>query len=191
MSKRVLGQGAKLSVLAAAEDERVVALAGKSSSHTHCHRGGAVASDCVPVSANFRKFYDVCVGPAWEVVIRQAGHFQFVDEQSTLQRAICAAGAISDQAVRDATQAVMVSWGVAMVKMRGSPGHMARNAAVPARGILVANAAGIPPQSLIDDTIDVVTSMQSKIEWRIRRGVTQGEGLPHEVVCQYKNLRFL
>ena len=51
-----------------------------------------------------RNFYNACQGPAWEVLLCDAGHFQLLDEQSLLQRAVCAVGPIEDAAVRNVAQ---------------------------------------------------------------------------------------
>ena len=52
-----------------------------------------------------RLFYDACSAPAWQVAVSDAGHFQFLDAQSTMQRAICATGRASDADVRATAQA--------------------------------------------------------------------------------------
>ena len=52
-----------------------------------------------------RRFYEFTGGPAWEVLVRNAGHFQFLDDQSALQRAICAVGPVADARVRAVAQA--------------------------------------------------------------------------------------
>ena len=54
--------------------------------------------------ARCRNFYNACQGPAWELVLREAGHFQLLDEQSLLQRAVCAVGPVDDAAVRNVAQ---------------------------------------------------------------------------------------
>lgn len=41
---------------------------------------------------------------ALQAVVPSAGHFQFLDEQSTLDRAVCAAGRTSDATVRAFSQ---------------------------------------------------------------------------------------
>lgn len=51
-----------------------------------------------------RRYYNACQGPAWEVVLGSAGHFQFLDEQSMLQRAVCAVGPVEDSSVREVAQ---------------------------------------------------------------------------------------
>ena len=52
-----------------------------------------------------RLFYEACSAPAWQVAVSDAGHFQFLDAQSTMQRAICATGRASDSNVRATAQA--------------------------------------------------------------------------------------
>lgn len=53
---------------------------------------------------NGRLYYNACQGPAWEVLLKDAGHFQLLDTQSMLQRAVCAVGPIDDSAVRNLAQ---------------------------------------------------------------------------------------
>lgn len=43
-------------------------------------------------------------GPTWEVDIGDAGHFQFLDQRSPLQRAVCPEGGVSEDAVRRVSQ---------------------------------------------------------------------------------------
>lgn len=61
----------------------------------------------MPLSECFlrtRNFFNACQGPAWELLLREAGHFQLLDEQSLLQRAVCAVGPVEDAAVRNVAQ---------------------------------------------------------------------------------------
>ncbi|KAK9820264.1 hypothetical protein WJX72_008273 [[Myrmecia] bisecta] len=149
-------RGGKLSILAAAADERVAAVclldpvdntpwaplgplypsavaALKTLGATQGRRpvpvavvGSGLGGDCVPKASNYRLFYDACTAPTWELVIRNAGHFQFLDQQSAMQRAVCAQGSLDDKLVRQAAQAVMVAW--AEVMLRSAPlrtGHAA------------------------------------------------------------------
>ena len=51
-----------------------------------------------------RNFFSASQGPAWELVLKDSGHFQFLDSQSLLQRAVCAVGPIDDGAVRGIAQ---------------------------------------------------------------------------------------
>jgi len=59
-------------------------------------------------SAACRSFYNASHGPSWEVVLGKAGHFQFLDSQSMLQRTICAVGPIQDASVRSAAQVMQL-----------------------------------------------------------------------------------
>ena len=43
------------------------------------------------------------------MLLRDAGHFQLLDEQSLLQRAICAVGPVQDEAVRNIAQVRLTS----------------------------------------------------------------------------------
>lgn len=56
------------------------------------------------LAATHRNFFGASQGPAWELVLRDSGHFQFLDSQSFLQRAVCAVGPIDDGAVRGVAQ---------------------------------------------------------------------------------------
>ena len=51
-----------------------------------------------------RLFYEACTAPSWLVSVEQAGHFQFLDKQSSMQRAICAQGRLPDYSVRQLSQ---------------------------------------------------------------------------------------
>ncbi|KAA6427900.1 MAG: hypothetical protein FRX49_02562, partial [Trebouxia sp. A1-2] len=82
--------------------------------------GSGLGGDCAPKAANFRQvamnhqsfpcieasllFYEACTAPAWMVSIEQAGHFQFLDKQSSMQRAVCAQGKVPDYSVRQISQ---------------------------------------------------------------------------------------
>jgi hypothetical protein len=59
---------------------------------------------------------------AWEVLLPAAGHFQYLDSTTALQRAVCGGGADGpdDAAVRAVSQAALVAWGEAMVKRPGA-----------------------------------------------------------------------
>jgi pimeloyl-ACP methyl ester carboxylesterase len=73
--------------------------------------GAGRAADCAPRDANYRTFFDAAPGAAWEVCVADAGHFQFLDAQTGLQRAVCATGKTEDGAVRDAAAGALVAWG--------------------------------------------------------------------------------
>jgi hypothetical protein len=51
--------------------------------------GGGIGGDCVPVESNHEKFFAAAPGTAWEIVIEECAHFQFLDRQSLVQQAIC------------------------------------------------------------------------------------------------------
>lgn len=57
-----------------------------------------------------------------QMVMRECGHFQFLDEQSMLDRAVCQVGRMSDSDVRLVSQAIMIAWGKLMVRERGGGG---------------------------------------------------------------------
>ncbi|CAG9462582.1 unnamed protein product [Pedinophyceae sp. YPF-701] len=82
--------------------------------------GAGRGGDCAPRDANYTRFYDACTGPAWQLLVRDAGHFQFLDRKSALQSAVCAEGRTPDGVVRAVAQAAMVAWGEAHV--RSAPG---------------------------------------------------------------------
>ncbi|EFJ45537.1 hypothetical protein VOLCADRAFT_94311 [Volvox carteri f. nagariensis] len=82
--------------------------------------GGGLGGDCAPRQANYRRFFAASTAPSWEVAIPEAGHFQFLDSLSGLQRALCPAGEVSDAAVRAVGMAVMVAWGESIIRHRGA-----------------------------------------------------------------------
>ena len=51
-----------------------------------------------------RLFYEACTAPAWMLSVEQAGHFRFLDKQSSMQRAVCAQGRVPDYSVRQLSQ---------------------------------------------------------------------------------------
>lgn len=78
-----------------------------------------MGSDCAPIEANYNKFYEASMGPVWEVIIKESGHFQFLDNQTMTQKFICAQGNITDDVVREISQIVAVTWGEITVKNNG------------------------------------------------------------------------
>jgi hypothetical protein len=58
-------------------------------SDTKFDAGGGIGGDCAPLGSNYDKFYTAAPGVAWELVIADTGHFQFLDKQSLVQQAIC------------------------------------------------------------------------------------------------------
>lgn len=61
-----------------------------------------------------------------QMVMRDAGHFQFLDEQSALDRAVCAVGHTPDKEIRLVSQAIMIAWGQLMIRERhvGGASHV-------------------------------------------------------------------
>lgn len=54
--------------------------------------GGGQSVDCAPAESNYTRFYDAAKSVALEVVLNEAGHFQFLDDQNTLQKSVCVQG---------------------------------------------------------------------------------------------------
>lgn len=82
--------------------------------------GSSRSSDCAPDTSNFQHFYSAAPSAAWSVELGDAGHFQFLDAQSPLQKAVCGAGAAeADQHVRLVSRSVLVAWGELMVRGSG------------------------------------------------------------------------
>ena len=72
------------------------------------------------MSVSFSPLSVVCL----QMVMQDCGHFQFLDEQSTLDRAVCQVGKTPDSVVRLASQAVMIAWGQLMIRERaGARSH--------------------------------------------------------------------
>ncbi|GJP44464.1 hypothetical protein CLOM_g3866 [Closterium sp. NIES-68] len=77
--------------------------------------GGGYPGDCAPAASNYRWFFKEAGNPSWEVVLRDAGHFQFLDSAPVLQSALCGLGGARDEDVRRATRACIAAWGHATV----------------------------------------------------------------------------
>lgn len=54
--------------------------------------GSGKGADCAPRESNYTNFFDATNDSAWEVVVKEAGHFQFLDDQSSIQEAVCIQG---------------------------------------------------------------------------------------------------
>ena len=78
--------------------------------------GSGRGGDCAPTDANYITFFDACSAPALSMLLTDAGHFQFLDEQSALDRAVCTVGNTPDSVIRLASQAVMIAWGQLMIR---------------------------------------------------------------------------
>lgn len=75
--------------------------------------GAGKNSDCVPGRFNYSRFAEAAAGAAAAVVqvtLRDVGHLQFLDEQTTLQRSVCAQGRVNEAAVRAACAELAVAW---------------------------------------------------------------------------------
>ncbi|CAI5529459.1 unnamed protein product [Closterium sp. Naga37s-1] len=82
--------------------------------------GGGYPGDCAPAASNYRWFFKEAGNPSWEVVLRDAGHFQFLDSPPVIQAAVCGLGPARDEDVRRATRACIAAWGHATVpRQRG------------------------------------------------------------------------
>lgn len=87
--------------------------------------GSGRGGDCVPKDSNYARFYDAAAAPAWEGVVEDAGHLQFLDARGgNAMDLVCAAGKVPDAAVAELAKAMMVAWGEAMV--RGDNGSINR-----------------------------------------------------------------
>jgi pimeloyl-ACP methyl ester carboxylesterase len=82
--------------------------------------GSALGGDCAPAGANYATFFDAAAGPAWEVVVREAGHLQFLDSRGgSAMDLACAAGRAPDAEVAEVARAMMVAWAETMVRGGG------------------------------------------------------------------------
>ena len=71
--------------------------------------GGERGGDCAPGGANYLDFARAASGDSWGVEIAGAGHFQFLDNATFVQRAVCEEGRASESEVRGVSQALMVA----------------------------------------------------------------------------------
>eukprot|EP00798_Chlamydomonas_sp_ICE-L_P010021 gene10021-7910_t len=62
--------------------------------------GAGANDDFVPAEGNYRRFTQMCYGPAWELELNGVGHLQFLDKQNPLFSLFSAAGSSPDAAVR-------------------------------------------------------------------------------------------
>jgi hypothetical protein len=81
--------------------------------------GSGRSGDCAPSYSNYQRFYQAAPSACWQVVLSEAGHFQYMDSSSPLLQAVCGSGAAGAGGVRVVSRAVMVAWGEAMVRGRG------------------------------------------------------------------------
>ena len=71
--------------------------------------GGERGGDCAPAGANYFDFARAASGDSWGVELAGAGHFQFLDNATFVQRAVCEEGRASESEVRGVSQALMVA----------------------------------------------------------------------------------
>lgn len=82
--------------------------------------GSGLGGDCVPADSNYETFFSAAPGLAWEGVIGDAGHLQFIDGRGkSAMDLICQVGAIPDATVRMVAQAMVVAWGELTLPRKG------------------------------------------------------------------------
>lgn len=84
--------------------------------------GGRYGGDCAPQGSNYLEFLKEASPDSWGVEV-SAGHFQFLDNASFMQRAVCEDGKVADSQVRELSQALMVAH--AETVFRGVPRKLA------------------------------------------------------------------
>jgi hypothetical protein len=84
--------------------------------------GGRYGGDCAPTGSNYLEFLKQSSRDSWGVEVR-AGHFQFLDNASFVQRAVCQEGTADDAQVRAVSKALMVAH--AETVFRGVPRQLA------------------------------------------------------------------
>lgn len=72
--------------------------------------GAGRGSDCAPKKSNFEEFFTAAPGGRMEVVFPAAGHFEFLDSITVLERTICDAGRVPDSAVKEVTSTALALW---------------------------------------------------------------------------------
>lgn len=117
--------------------------------------GGERGGDCAPGGANYLDFARAASGDSWGVEIAGAGHFQFLDNATFVQRAVCEEGRASESEVRGVSQALMVAH--AETVFRGA----ARDAAL--RDTL---------RRLEDEFGDAAGGKTENAPWTVLRGLT-------------------
>lgn len=83
--------------------------------------GGRLGGDCAPKTANYQKFYEASASPSWEVVLDDAGHFQFLDTKSIIQSSVCTDGPVGNAAARSIAKGVCAAWGDLMLREQLDP----------------------------------------------------------------------
>jgi len=72
--------------------------------------GAGITGSCNPTDGNYEKFYAAGSEGSWKLVIKQAGHAQFVPGGGSFEDVVCGAGSESRSDVADIVSADMVSW---------------------------------------------------------------------------------
>lgn len=74
-------------------------------------KGASGLQACAPANDNYEKFYNASPGVAWELLLNETGHMQFLDTQTgCLSCLACTKGSTADAVVRAITQTAMVAW---------------------------------------------------------------------------------
>lgn len=120
-------------------------------------------NDCAPAEAAAPSFYGACrSAPAWLLTFQPSGHFQFLDEQTAVQRAVCASGPVEDEAVRASARAALAAWGRVAIFGDGGSEEERRN-----------GGGGVSPSS---DPLELLERTERDIEELLRDGMTKGGG---------------
>lgn len=71
-----------------------------------------VGMPCAPMQYNYATFFDAARGPGLEVVLREAGHGQFVDDDRAAGASalLCPAGSAMNETVRAISRTLLVAW---------------------------------------------------------------------------------
>jgi len=72
--------------------------------------GAGKGSDCAPLGSNFESFFDAAPAARLEVVFPNAGHFQFVNEKTDIERSLCNEGTMPDSVVQSVTATALAVW---------------------------------------------------------------------------------
>lgn len=128
-------RGGKVSALAAQADSRVVAFFGIDPVNSNppgqsgasaltgmgqmkaavavvgADKGATGFQACAPKADNYEKFFNAAKSPAWEILLIEAGHMQFLDRRALcLPCVACTNGKTQDALIREITQTAMVAW---------------------------------------------------------------------------------
>jgi pimeloyl-ACP methyl ester carboxylesterase len=78
---------------------------------TGADKGGQGLQPCAPTNDNYAKFYDAASSPAWELLLLETGHMQFLDSRTgCIPCWPCTNGSTPDATVRQLTQTAMIAW---------------------------------------------------------------------------------